>query len=384
LAHDVFISYSSKDKTIADAVCARLEARAIRCWIAPRDVHPGLPYAEEIIDGIQSCRVMVLVLSANANTSPHIPKEIERAVSLGVPVIPLRVENVTPGKSLDYFISSVHWLDAITPPLEQHLENLASTIRALLPELPHAIRPHVVPPPSAPPSPGPTPSTGERTRKWLLPAAAAVLVLGVAGWFFGGKERSSDSRQVTIINSGAGSGSGPISGARSPTPATGASDPITGCWRWTNNLTVVINSDGTIVAGPFTGRWQATDAVRRIYHLTWPEAVDTTQLSSDGRSLTGGNQYGFVMSATRLTPGPDIVGSWRWYNGVIVSIRQDGYFNAAGITGQWQMTTPGTYALTWPKPVDTVSLSSNRRQLQGGNQYGIRLSATRLSSCGGT
>ena len=43
MAHDAFISYSSKDKTIADAVCARLEARGIRCWIAPRDVRPGAP-----------------------------------------------------------------------------------------------------------------------------------------------------------------------------------------------------------------------------------------------------------------------------------------------------------------------------------------------------
>ena len=340
-----------------------------------------MPYAEEIIDGIQTCRVMVLVLSANANASPHIPKEIERAVSRGIPVIPLRVENVTPGKSLDYFISSVHWLDAITPPLEQHLENLANTILAILPQSPHIIRPYPVPPPPAPPPPPPTPSGGGGTPKWLLPAVAVILVLVVAGWFFWGRGSSSESRQVPIINPGSESQPGSV--LHAPTPAAGTSDPIAGCWRWTNNLTVVINSDGTIVAGPFTGRWQATDTARRIYHLTWPEAVDTTQLSGDGRSLTGGNQYGFAMSATRLTAGPDIVGSWRWYNGVIVIIRQDGYFSAAGITGHWQMTTPGTYALTWPKPVDTVSLSSNRRQLQGGNQYGIRLSATKLSSCGG-
>src|SRR5579872_5827754 len=106
VAHDVFISHSSKDKTIADAVCARLEARGIRCWIAPRDVRPGAPYGEEIIDGIHGARVMVLVLSANANASPHIPKEVERAVSRGIPIIPLRVEDVLPAKSLDYFISS--------------------------------------------------------------------------------------------------------------------------------------------------------------------------------------------------------------------------------------------------------------------------------------
>ena len=40
--HDVFISYSSHDKPIADAVCATVEGKRIRCWIAPRDVQAGI------------------------------------------------------------------------------------------------------------------------------------------------------------------------------------------------------------------------------------------------------------------------------------------------------------------------------------------------------
>jgi hypothetical protein len=117
MAHDVFISYSSKDKTVADAVCAMLEKRGTRCWIAPRDVRPGMPYGEAIIDAIHSASVMVLVFSSHANESGHIPKEVERAVSRGLTIIPFRIQDVMPGKSLDYFIGSVHWLDAMTPPL---------------------------------------------------------------------------------------------------------------------------------------------------------------------------------------------------------------------------------------------------------------------------
>lgn len=52
MAYDVFISYASKDKIIADAVYARLEASAIRCWIAPRDITPGTSYGEAIIEAI--------------------------------------------------------------------------------------------------------------------------------------------------------------------------------------------------------------------------------------------------------------------------------------------------------------------------------------------
>jgi hypothetical protein len=45
--HDVFISYSSKDKTVADSVCAKLEQEKISCWIAPRDILPTAKELEE-------------------------------------------------------------------------------------------------------------------------------------------------------------------------------------------------------------------------------------------------------------------------------------------------------------------------------------------------
>ena len=135
MAFDVFISYASKDKVVADAVCARLESAGIRCWIAPRDITAGRSYGEAIIEAIHVTKVMVLVFSSNANASGHIPKEVERAVSSGLAILPFRIEDVSPGKSLDYFIGSVHWLDAMSPPMEKHLDDLASTVQKLLPTM---------------------------------------------------------------------------------------------------------------------------------------------------------------------------------------------------------------------------------------------------------
>lgn len=132
MAHDVFISYSSKDKSIADAVCFTLEGRYVRCWIAPRDVMPGQAYAESLIDGLNQSRLMVLVFSANSNNSPQVIREVERAVNKGIPILPFRIENVTPSKSMEYFVSSSHWLDAMTPPLEKHLQKLGDTVQLLL------------------------------------------------------------------------------------------------------------------------------------------------------------------------------------------------------------------------------------------------------------
>lgn len=118
MAHDVFISHSSKDKAIADAVCATLERDRIRCWIAPRDIQPSQDFARAIIDAIHKARVFVLVFSGASNTSEHVIREVNRAITAILPVLPLRVEDVMPNDSLDYYLAGKHWLDALTPPLE--------------------------------------------------------------------------------------------------------------------------------------------------------------------------------------------------------------------------------------------------------------------------
>ena len=132
MAHDVFISYSHVDKATADAACAMLERNGIRCWIAPRDITPGDEWSAAIVKAIDQCRVMLLVFSASANDSRQIRREVERAITAGVTLVPVRIENVNPTESLAYFMTSVHWLDALTPPLDSHLQRLAESIKAML------------------------------------------------------------------------------------------------------------------------------------------------------------------------------------------------------------------------------------------------------------
>ena len=124
----VFISHSSKDKPVADAVCATLEAGGVRCWIAPRNISPGDEYAAAIIDAINKSAAMVLVLSADSNQSPQILREVERAVNKRVPLVSVRIDATPLSKSLEFFLSASHWLDATAPPLEGHLESLAAAV----------------------------------------------------------------------------------------------------------------------------------------------------------------------------------------------------------------------------------------------------------------
>ena len=129
---DVFISYSSKDKSIADAICSGLEQAKIRCWIAPRDIIPGQVYGEAIVAAINNCKITVLIYSANSNASIHVLREVERAVSRGKIVVPFRIENAKMSDAMEYFLSAPHWLDAITPPLEENISKLVMQLYKIL------------------------------------------------------------------------------------------------------------------------------------------------------------------------------------------------------------------------------------------------------------
>ena len=107
----VFLSHSSKDAEVAMGLCNELENNGIDCFLAPRNIRAGHEYASEIIEGIDKSDVMILVLSNDSNTSPHVLREIERAVSKNIPIIVYRIEDVILTKSMEYFLMTHQWVN---------------------------------------------------------------------------------------------------------------------------------------------------------------------------------------------------------------------------------------------------------------------------------
>lgn len=128
----VFITHSSQDEVIADQIRAYLESHDIACWIAPRDIPVGEEWAKGILNGINNASGMLLVFSSHSNNSPQVRREIERAIHNGIPIFPIRIEDVKPSDAMEYYISSHHWMDAFEGELEQRLAKLVETIAARL------------------------------------------------------------------------------------------------------------------------------------------------------------------------------------------------------------------------------------------------------------
>ena len=132
MGRDVFVSYSQPDRACAFELTSHLESNGISAWIAPRDVSPAAEWAEEIIDAIAAARVMVLVFSSSSNESPQVRREVERAVHKDLRILPFRIEDVLPSRSLEYFLSSHHWLDGFPSPRAPHYERLCGCLQQWL------------------------------------------------------------------------------------------------------------------------------------------------------------------------------------------------------------------------------------------------------------
>lgn len=154
----LFISHASLDAAAAARLVGLLEQAGQACWVAPRDIRAGHSYPGEILRGIQGCGAMVVLLSAHANQSPHVAKEVELAHREAKPVLPLRIEAVEPASDLRYWLSAAHWIDGFA------LDD-AGLVRALL----------------SVGEGGPLPAPAKR-RRWPMPLIGGALgALALAG-----------------------------------------------------------------------------------------------------------------------------------------------------------------------------------------------------------
>lgn len=167
MTREVFISYSSKNVDAATAVCTALEEAGHSCWIAVRDLTPGMEWAEAIVEAIASCRVMVVVFSSHCNASPQVLREASLAVDCRRDVVVMRIENALPERGLKYYFGASHWMDACSPPFDARVRELVG----LLPEV----------------LSGKVRAGGHRRRTWPRKAVAAafavaLLASGVGFW----------------------------------------------------------------------------------------------------------------------------------------------------------------------------------------------------------
>jgi hypothetical protein len=128
----VYVSHAYEDKSIAEAIYRKLESAHLKCWKAPWGTAALEDWREPGRKAIASSRVIVVVLSENANAAPHLEREIALAISLRRILVPFRLGETTPRPEIRFYLGKVPWLNAPNPPAEEHLEVLTARITELM------------------------------------------------------------------------------------------------------------------------------------------------------------------------------------------------------------------------------------------------------------
>jgi TolB-like protein/tetratricopeptide (TPR) repeat protein len=166
----VFISYASQDAPIAQDLCSALEQGGVVCWLAPRNVRPGDFYADSIVQAINGCALLVLVLSQSAIDSPHVLREVERASAKRRPIIGFKIDAAPLPPGLEYFLSTSQWIDAGAGRPDRLFPKLLEAVRSRMASGPQG-QAQPVPAGQAPPG-------RRQNRRTLVLALMVGLALG--------------------------------------------------------------------------------------------------------------------------------------------------------------------------------------------------------------
>jgi hypothetical protein len=159
----LFISYASEDAETANEICAIVEDAGVPCWIAPRDIPPG-DWPDAIAGAVESCRAMLVVVSAAANASGHMKREIALAADRA-PLIPVRIEDVKPAPGLNYYLNNKQWVTMVPGPVARHRAALLAAVAG-----------------DSPVEPAPKPQPAARGRWWPVLGFTGVAVAALAVW----------------------------------------------------------------------------------------------------------------------------------------------------------------------------------------------------------
>lgn len=113
--HDVFISYSRKDREQAKALCNALAAAGVEYWI-DLSIGGSTNFLTEITRRIKDCNVLIFIASANSATSKFTQKEILYAIKHNKTILPYKIGDfqLEDNDELDFIFTNVQWVESLT------------------------------------------------------------------------------------------------------------------------------------------------------------------------------------------------------------------------------------------------------------------------------
>jgi predicted hydrocarbon binding protein len=133
---DVFVSYTSCDKSVAYSMVDYLEAKGVSCFIAPRDIDAGKAYASNIMKAIEECKLVLLVASNAINNSEHVLNEVDVIIEKKKDVLPVFIEDFEMNDDFRYYLGRKQWIIAYPEEVSSYLPTIYASAEEYLPKTP--------------------------------------------------------------------------------------------------------------------------------------------------------------------------------------------------------------------------------------------------------
>jgi len=136
MANDrIFMSYAREDEAFARKLAAWLQKTLnLGVWIDVDDITPGVKWSSAVEEGLNTCEVMIVIITPESMESRNVEDEWQYFLDLGKPVIPLLLRSAV----VPYQLRRIQYIDfSVREEYNDSLRQLISEIRLHVRPLPH-------------------------------------------------------------------------------------------------------------------------------------------------------------------------------------------------------------------------------------------------------
>ena len=126
---EVFVCYASHDRERVMTVVRSLQSHEVSLWLDQHRISGGMSWAQQIVQAIRSCKVLLLMCSNAAMRSRAVAQEIQMAWKYQLSYLPLFLERTSFPEQVEFFLEGCQWIEVLDRPVERWLTDILGALQ---------------------------------------------------------------------------------------------------------------------------------------------------------------------------------------------------------------------------------------------------------------
>ena len=128
MSEEIFISYSRKDSDRVMPLVKQLREVGYSVWLDDSHIESASLWAEQIVEGLKNCKVLMLMCSKDSLASKNVLKEVMLASELEKTLLPVYLEECELPSRFQYQLAGIQHIDLFKPSDKQPVEQLSDAL----------------------------------------------------------------------------------------------------------------------------------------------------------------------------------------------------------------------------------------------------------------